>query len=47
MSFNAHTEGVQNKLLLDVLLWRVDDFELKATETLQAHEKLLLVPQRI
>lgn len=37
-------EGVQNRPFHDVLLWPVDDFELKAIETLQAHDKLLPLP---
>lgn len=47
MSFNEPLEVVQNRLLQDVPLWHVDNFELKAVETLQAHMKLLPFSQRI
>ena len=39
-TLDVKSGGIQNRLLQDVLLWRVEYFELKAIKTLQAQEKL-------
>lgn len=39
-----YVEGVQNRLLHDVLHWHMNYFELKAIETLRVHEKLVPLP---
>ena len=46
-SFKGRTTGVQNRRPQAVPLWRMSYFELSATVTLQVHEKLVSLPERI